>query len=556
MYNREKTISKTLESIYNSNYKDFEVIVVDDGSTDNSVNVVQKYPCKIIKLPKNKGAGAARNIGAKKAKGDTLLFIDSDAIINKDTIQKIAESKADITVGTYSYKSIYKNPCSLYKSLFLYFSHHLIPRFWSGCGAIKKNIFKDFQFDESEKDNEDTELGIRLIKKGYKIDVLKDVCVIHNHKYNIFSLIKNDFRKGKNLIRTLIKQKLNIDYLRHLKKFFIKDTPEQVTFFVTNKCNCRCKHCFVQNLNKKEKELTLKEIETISKGLPKFIYLLIGGGEPFIRKDLDKIVNLFYVNNNVLNTSISTNGFYTENIVKTVKEILSKYNHHLVVNVSIDAVGKDHDAIRRAPVFNNALKTIEELKKIKNKNFNVGVIITMSPYNQTKLKEVYNYVKGLGVDSISLNYMRGAKADMEKINMEVRYYDEMREIIKKDLKSKEVKGHYSFLFSKMNLASKIKMREYISKMVKKGYQTPCYAGKLNCIITNIGKVYPCEMLDMCMGDLRKESFMKIWNSPNSKKIRKFIKESKCYCTEECNTNMNLLFNLKYSPKLIMEAMSL
>jgi hypothetical protein len=64
------------------------------------------------------------------------------------------------------------------------------------------------------------------------------------------------------------------------------------------------------------------------------------------------------------------------------------------------------------------------------------------------------------------------------------------------------------------------------------------------------------MLDMCMGDLRKENFMKIWNSPDSKKIRKFIKESKCCCTEECNVNMNLLFNLKSAPRIIMDAVSL
>lgn len=552
MYNRENTIAKTLDSIYASDYKDFEVIIVDDGSTDSSVEIAKKYPCdKIIRLSKNKGAGAARNVGAKSAEGDILLFIDSDVIIGRDTLQKIAESKADATVGTYSYKSVYKNPSSLYKSAFLYLSHRSIPRFWTGCGAIKKEIFKDFQFDESEKDNEDTELGMRLVKNGYRINVLKDVQVIHNHKYNLFSLMRNDVKKGKNLLKTLAKKRVNIDYARHFKKFFIKDTPEQVTLFVTNKCNCKCKHCFVKNLNKNEKELTLEEIEQISRGIPKFTYLLLGGGEPFMRKDLDRIVNTFYVNNNVLNTSISTNGYYTEHIVRTVKEILSKYNHHLVVNVSIDGIGKSHNEIRNAQVFDKAVKTIEELKKIKNKNFNVGVIITMSPFNQDKLKDIYSYVKNLGVDSISLNYMRGIKMDMD-----IKNYDEMQDIMKNDLENRRIKGFHSFLFSRINVASKIKMRKYISRTVKEGYQMPCYAGKLNCVITNTGKLYPCEMLEMCMGDLRKESFKKIWNSPDSKKIREFIKKSKCYCTEECNVNMNMLFSLNYAPKIIRDAITI
>lgn len=551
VYNREKTIAAALDSIYSSDYKNFEVIAVDDASKDKSVRIMQKYPCKIIKLRENVGAGAARNIGAREAKGDVLLFIDSDVIISRDTIGKIAKSNADATVGAYSYKCTFKNPSSVIKSWFLYISHQLIPRFWSGCGAVKKEVFDKLKFDESEKYNEDTEYGVRLLKNGYKIKVLKDVQIVHNHKYNIFSLIKNDFMKGIRLPRIFLRKFINIDYLKHFKKFIIKNSPEQVTLFVTNKCNCKCKHCFVSNLNKIEKELTLDEIKRVSKELPKFTYLLLGGGEPFMRDDLEDIINTFYVNNNVLNTSVSTNGFFTEKIVKTVKDILSKYNHHLIINISMDGIGKEHDAIRQNKVFDKAVKTIKELKKIKNPNLNVGVIITMSPYNQTKLKEIYNYAKKLGVDSISLNYMRGVKGDMD-----IKYYDEMREIMKKDLKNKKLSGFHGFLFSKINLASKIKMRETISRIVKEKYYIPCYAGKLNCVITNTGKVYPCEMLNKSMGDLRKESFKEIWNSAKAKKIRKFIKDSKCLCTEECNVNMNLLFNLKNTPGVIKEAVSL
>ena len=76
-YNAEKTIGKTLEALLNQTYKDYEVIVVDDGSKDRTSEIMKKYmkKSKKIKLIKQKNAGpaAARNNGAKHSKGDVLI---------------------------------------------------------------------------------------------------------------------------------------------------------------------------------------------------------------------------------------------------------------------------------------------------------------------------------------------------------------------------------------------------------------------------------------------------------------------------------------------------
>lgn len=90
-YNREKLIKKSVESIINQTYKNIEIIIVDDASTDNTKEVIGKINDKRIKyykLKKNKGACYARNYGIKKATGNYISFQDSDDIYKKDKLEK------------------------------------------------------------------------------------------------------------------------------------------------------------------------------------------------------------------------------------------------------------------------------------------------------------------------------------------------------------------------------------------------------------------------------------------------------------------------------------
>ena len=84
VYNVENYVDKCIKSILNQTYKNYEVIIINDGSTDNSLNIINKYKNnKKIKIitQKNKGLSNARNNGMKMATGDYLLFIDSDDYI-------------------------------------------------------------------------------------------------------------------------------------------------------------------------------------------------------------------------------------------------------------------------------------------------------------------------------------------------------------------------------------------------------------------------------------------------------------------------------------------
>lgn len=94
VYNVEEYIDKCLKSIFNQTYKDFEVIVVDDGTEDNSMEIVNKYDVIVVK-EKNSGLSTARNNGVKKAKGEYLLFVDSDDYLEKDLLKNINDNLSD-----------------------------------------------------------------------------------------------------------------------------------------------------------------------------------------------------------------------------------------------------------------------------------------------------------------------------------------------------------------------------------------------------------------------------------------------------------------------------
>lgn len=92
VYNGEKYIEECIKSVLNQSYKNIEMIIIDDGSTDNSENIIKKYTksfpfIKYIKCNENNGIWAARNIGIEKAKGRFISFLDADDIYKENKIK-------------------------------------------------------------------------------------------------------------------------------------------------------------------------------------------------------------------------------------------------------------------------------------------------------------------------------------------------------------------------------------------------------------------------------------------------------------------------------------
>jgi len=196
-YNREKLIFHCLKSIFGTKYPNFEVIVVDDGSTDNTVEVAKTFDCKIIKLKENKGVSYARNIGSKNANGDILYFVDSDIIQEGDNISNIMEkfekdSELGVIAASLTMQPFNEGFCPSFVALkYFYQTNHVMIKknlerqevtFFPTCSvAIKKDIFERTKgFDESLRlGGEDHKLGHKISKR-HKIYIYNDIKVIPN----------------------------------------------------------------------------------------------------------------------------------------------------------------------------------------------------------------------------------------------------------------------------------------------------------------------------------------------------------------------------------------
>jgi GT2 family glycosyltransferase len=207
-HNAAPYIERCLSAIFASDLNGFECVVVDDGSSDDTSAIASKFPAKIVRLKRQRGTAYARNRGVEAASSDPLLFIDSDVLVHKDTLSKVVShfnEHPEIAALFGSYDDDPADPgfISQYKNLFHHFVHQNSAKeastFWGGCGAIKKEVFlKMGGFDQKYTSViEDIELGVRLKKNGYRIELVKDMQVKHLKKWTFLNLVKADiFYRG------------------------------------------------------------------------------------------------------------------------------------------------------------------------------------------------------------------------------------------------------------------------------------------------------------------------------------------------------------------------
>lgn len=203
-YNAQRTLRETLTSIYTSEFKDYEVMVIDDASNDKTVEIAKEFNCRIVKSEGYRNCALARNTGIKQSRADILVFIDSDIIINKNglgLIGKNFEDNPEISglTGMLSKYTPDDNFLTQYKNLYMHYIFKNMPKemefLYGGICALRRDaIYKhNLFFDKEIVRANDTELGARITQKGLKIFLIKDLAVTHLKEYHPISFLKNEF---------------------------------------------------------------------------------------------------------------------------------------------------------------------------------------------------------------------------------------------------------------------------------------------------------------------------------------------------------------------------
>ena len=207
VYNGEKTLRLCLEALQKQTVVrgDYEIVVVDDGSTDGSA-ALAKSSADLYLYQQNQGPAAARNEGAFKARGDIILFTDSDCEPTENWIEEIVlpfEENSDIVGVKGAYLTKQKEVMARfvqmeYESRYAFMKQfEYIDFIDTYAAAYKKEIFVEFKGFDSEFPiamTEDTELSYRIAAAGHKMIFNPGAIVYHRHPTSFFYYLKRKYR--------------------------------------------------------------------------------------------------------------------------------------------------------------------------------------------------------------------------------------------------------------------------------------------------------------------------------------------------------------------------
>ena len=234
--NREMSIGRCIEALLEQDYPRFEIIVVDNGSIDNTVSIVKSYPVKLIHEPV-KGPYKARNSGMKAAKGPLVLFIDSDCVARKNLLKSLVSALLKHDTAGVGGPLQSHEPATIVE----HFSHHAgivqytCPRgqlnwdktkFLSGAiftsnAMFRKDVLEKLGgFENDFMSGGDYDLCWRLQRAGYTIYFEPDAVVYHIHRSDLKGLIKQFFKYGLEQPKLLKKQPGRRSYIK-IKTFVL-----------------------------------------------------------------------------------------------------------------------------------------------------------------------------------------------------------------------------------------------------------------------------------------------------------------------------------------------
>ncbi|MFA4828192.1 MAG: radical SAM protein [Thermodesulfovibrionales bacterium] len=363
--------------------------------------------------------------------------------------------------------------------------------------------------------------------------------------------------------------------LRYIGHIFRKSRPIHLTFFLTRRCNSKCPFCFylkntppIPPLSRGgdggvSDELTLDEIQKISKSLGNLLWVAFSGGEIYLRDDLVEISKIFYKNNKPAIMLYPTNGLLPELIKERTEQILTNSPKSIIaVKLSIDGLYGMHDEIRNTPgSFEKTMETYEMLGGLLDKypNFELGINTVFCSKNQDKMDEIIDFAGSLkNIKTHTISMVRGNLSDESFKKIDFKKYLASTEKLEKNLKNK-TSPTYRFKGARIKAAQDILQRRLIHQtMLEQRRLIPCYAGRLNLVLTENGDVYPCEIFTESLGNARNYDYDlgKVMQSGKAQQIIHSIQARQCFCTHECYLMTNILFNPGLYHKLAKEYVQL
>ena len=295
---------------------------------------------------------------------------------------------------------------------------------------------------------------------------------------------------------------------RFYKKNLFLDSPIKVQWKITNKCNLRCKHCYLGELSQ-ETLSSSKLLEVARKIIDSGVLeVTITGGEALLVENLQEIINEFVENE--IYVKVFTNATllitFLENLEK--ENLVDKFKEYVTFSISVDGLESTHDKIRGKGTFK---KVENALIKLQNFGFVTVVNCVVSKLNFNDIPKLVLYLKSLNICNIQLsNLIVRGKAD-STMALSKSENNILVQKVKKLTESCDMHVMYGEEEGFENI-------KYFDSKIKNGYfneSWKCCAGVTRITIDHKGNVYCCPFCeDLCLGNIITQGIHEVWMNKN------------------------------------------
>ncbi|MBN1827445.1 MAG: glycosyltransferase [Candidatus Eisenbacteria bacterium] len=221
--NAERTIEGTLRAIAALTTPPDEVVLVDDGCTDGTIEKARPFGCRVVPSREPGGVAAARNTGAAEATGGILLFVDADVELDPGALDAALGTLGDpdvhVAVGLQSPRSVFPNAASVYKNLWLHYTYKerakRVSVIYSSAVAIRREAYErvgGFDTNYKTPNIEDSDLGKRITEAGFRMAVSPGLRFLHIKRYSVASMIRTDFHRTVGMMKVQIRDRFRRIY--------------------------------------------------------------------------------------------------------------------------------------------------------------------------------------------------------------------------------------------------------------------------------------------------------------------------------------------------------
>lgn len=277
----------------------------------------------------------------------------------------------------------------------------------------------------------------------------------------------------------------------------------------------RCQMCNIwQNPTNPKEELKASDLRS----LPKLKFINLTGGEPFVREDIEEIVEECYRHTDRI--VISTSGYFEDRVIALAEKF-----PNIGIRISIEGLSQKNDELRgRQGGFDRGLRTLLTLKRMGVKDIGFGC--TVSNHNSKDMLALYKLSLELGLEFATAAFHNSYyfHKDDNRITNTQEVCSDFEQLIEWQLAENSPKSWFRAFFN-MGLINYI---EGGRRML------PCEAGSANFFIDPWGEVFPCNGMEShlwkeSMGNIHNDDFMTIWNSPQAEKVRAMVRK----CPKNC-----------------------